>query len=213
MMDGMSQQIASVARWRRACESLGVANVESECAKLLRAWSSQGRRYHTLRHLESCLLELDDAWTCARSAAEVELALWFHDAIYRTHRNDNESRSADWAARFLTEHGAAADVVSNVRDFVMATAHAAVSLTGDAALVVDIDLSILGKSPEVYDEFERNVRKEYWWVPRARFAKARCAILRSFLDRPSIYHWPHFRERYEAAARINLARAIRTLQT
>jgi predicted metal-dependent HD superfamily phosphohydrolase len=208
----MSHQIASAARWQRACESVGITNGEHEFARLLRAWSSIGRRYHTTRHLEACLLELDEASSLARSAAEVELALWFHDAIYRTHRSDNESRSADWAARFLTEHGAAADVVVNVREFVMATAHAAVSLTGDAALVVDIDLSILGKPPAVYDEFERNVRKEYWWVPRARFAKARSGILRSFLDRPSVYHWPHFRERYEAAARVNLARAIQALQ-
>ena len=143
-----------------------------------------GRHYHTVRHLEVCLRELDDAPGLALSPAEVELALWFHDAIYRTHRNDNESRSAEWAARFLAEHGAAADVVSNVREFVMATAHAAVSLTGDAALVVDIDLSILGKPQAVYDEFERNVRREYWWVRKARFGKARCAILGSFLDRP-----------------------------
>ena len=209
----MPQPIASAARWDRACESLGISNGERERSRLLRAWSSLGRHYHTVRHLESCLLELDDASTLARSAAEVELALWFHDAIYRTHRNDNESRSADWAVRFLTEHGAAADVVSNIRDFVMATAHAAVTLNGDAALVVDIDLSILGKPPAVYDEFERNVRKEYWWVPRTRFANARCGILRSFLDRPSIYHWPHVRERYEASARVNLARAIHALQS
>lgn len=179
----------------------------------MRAWSSIGRRYHTLRHLESCLLELDEASSLARSVAEVELAIWFHDAIYRSRRTDNEARSADWAARFLADHGAAASVVANVREFVMATAHAAANLTGDAALVVDIDLSILGKSTAVYDEFERNVRKEYWWVPRKRFAQARAGILRSFLDRPSIYHWPQFRERYEAAARVNLARAIRALQT
>ena len=199
-------------RWQRACDAVGIANAGREHERLLRAWSSMGRHYHTVRHLEVCLLELDDASTLARSSAEVELALWFHDAIYRTHRNDNEARSADWAARFLTEHGAAADVVANVHAFVMATAHAAVELTGDAALVVDIDLSILGKPPAIYDEFERNVRKEYWWVSRSRFANARSGILRSFLDRPSIYHWPHFRERYEASARDNLARAIRALQ-
>src|SRR5688572_9505583 len=107
----MSHTVASAARWQRACESVGITNGEYECARLLRAWSSIGRRYHTTRHLEACLLELDEASSLARSAAEVEVALWFHDAIYRTHRSDNESRSADWAARFLTEHGAAADVV------------------------------------------------------------------------------------------------------
>jgi predicted metal-dependent HD superfamily phosphohydrolase len=200
-------------RWQHACEAVGIANAGSEHARLLRAWSSMGRHYHTVQHLTACLSELDGASMLAQSAAEVELALWFHDAIYRTHRNDNEARSAQWAARFLTEHGAAKEVVANVHDYVMATAHAAAELSGDAALVVDIDLSILGQPPAVYDEFERNVRREYWWVPKSRFAGARCGILRSFLDRPSLYHWRHFRDRYEAFARANLARAIAALQT
>jgi predicted metal-dependent HD superfamily phosphohydrolase len=155
---------------------------------------------------------LDGARDLAGSPAEVELALWFHDAVYRTYRKDNETRSAEWAARFLTGHGAAPGVVSNVRDYVMATAHAFTQLTGDAALVVDIDLSILGQQSAVYARFEQNVRREYWWVSKRRFTAARCAILRSFLERPFIYHGPRFRERYEAMARANLASAIRTLE-
>jgi predicted metal-dependent HD superfamily phosphohydrolase len=141
----------------------------------------------------------------------VELALWFHDAVYRTWRGDNERRSAQWAARFLAQHGARADVVSNVRDMVMATAHVADRLNGDAALVVDIDLSILGQPQPTYDQFERNVRREYWWVPRRRFVTARRGILQSFLERPSIYQSHRFIERYEAIARVNLERALRAL--
>jgi predicted metal-dependent HD superfamily phosphohydrolase len=204
--------IASFDRWRAVCQAIGIRNGDPEYARLLSAWTSFGRRYHTLEHLAACLLEFDRARSLAQWPADVEFALWFHDAIYRTYRKDNELRSAEWAARVLKEHDAAADAITNVRELVMATAHLAVTLNGDAALVVDIDLSILGTPPAVYDEFERNVRKEYWWVPRRGFARARCAILRSFLERPTIYHWPAFQERYEAAARANLERAIGTLQ-
>lgn len=206
-------EIASAARWQSACEAVGLREGGPEHARLLRAWSSRGRRYHTVQHLAACLLEFDGARDLARKPAEVELALWFHDAVYRTYRNDNEYESAEWAARFLAEHGAAAEVISNVRNLVLATAHASSELTGDAALVVDIDLSILGQPAAVYDEFERNVRKEYWWVPGGRFAKARCGILRSFLERLSIYHFARFREQYEATARVNLERAIRALES
>jgi len=184
-----------------------------EHARLLRAWSGSGRRYHTVQHLAACLLELDRTRELARKPAEVELALWFHDAIYRTYRNDNEYRSAEWAARLLAKHGAAEEVISNVRNLVLATAHASSELNGDAGLVVDIDLSILGQPPAVFDEFERNVRREYWWVPARRFARARSSILESFLQRPAIYHFPPFRERYEATARMNLERALRALES
>jgi predicted metal-dependent HD superfamily phosphohydrolase len=204
--------VATLTRWRSVCDAIGIRSSDRQYARLLAAWSSFGRHYHTVEHLEACLREFDRARDLAQRPAEVEFALWFHDAIYRTYRKDNERRSAEWAARILAEQGAAADVIANVRELVMVTEHSAVTLTGDAALVVDIDLSILGTSPAVYDEFERNVRKEYWWVPERRFAAARYAILRSFLDRPSIYHWPRFQQRYEAAARANLERAIRALQ-
>ena len=106
---------------------------------------------------------------------------------------------------------APADVAARVRTLIMATVHDAAALDGDRALVVDIDLSILGQPEAVYDEFERNVRREYWWVSRRRFVAGRMHILQSFLARPSIYHWPHFRERYERTARVNLQRALESL--
>jgi predicted metal-dependent HD superfamily phosphohydrolase len=201
----------SLERWRATCSELGLADCDRERAKILRSWKSWGRHYHTLDHLNACRAECEGARSLATRPAEVAMALWFHDAIYRTWRADNESRSAEWAARFLAEHGASAEVVSNVRQLVLVTAHAANELSGDAALVVDVDLSILGQPPAVYDTFERNVRKEYWWVAKRRFASARAAILKSFLARPTIYSWPSFRDRYEAQARWNLERAITAL--
>jgi predicted metal-dependent HD superfamily phosphohydrolase len=206
-----AKQVASAARWVSVCESMGITNGHEEHARLLRGWSSMGRHYHTVEHLAACLLEFDGARDLAQSPTEVELALWFHDAVYRTWRSDNESRSAEWAARFLVKHGANTHTVTNVRKLVMATAHVADRLTGDAALVVDVDLSILGQPQPMYDQFERNVRREYWWVPKRRFITARTGILRSFLERPSIYHGSRFCERYEAPARANLERAIRAL--
>jgi len=193
------------------CTSLGLVGSDSEFARVVRAWRSFGRRYHTLEHLGACLVEFDGARHLAQSPAQLELALWFHDAVYRTWRKDNELRSAEWAARFLRGSAADETVAMRVRELVLATAHVFTESGGDAALVVDVDLSILGKPREIYDEFERNIRREYWWVPQRRFVDARCAILRSFLARPCIYHWPHFRDQYEEVARANLERALRTL--
>ena len=201
----------SLERWQGACRGADAGEEEAEYRKVLRAWRSWGRHYHTLEHLAACLRELDATKHLARAPAEVELALWFHDAIYRTYRNDNEARSAAWAARFLIRQGAATDVAERVRDHVLATRHHGEPLQGDAALVVDIDLSILGQPPEIYDAFEYNIRKEYWWVRRSRYAAGRGRILESFLRRPAIYQWPRFRERYEATARRNLERAIAAL--
>jgi predicted metal-dependent HD superfamily phosphohydrolase len=122
------------------CSALKVRGGDREHRPLIRAWGEWGRHYHTLEHLEACLRELDLARDLAQRPAEVEMALWFHDAVYRTFRKDNEARSAEWAAQFLLNGGCEAASVTRVCDMVMATAHLGADLAGDAALTVDIDL-------------------------------------------------------------------------
>ena len=65
------------------------------------AYSEPHRHYHTTAHIDACLAELDLAGDLASDRGEVEVALWFHDAIYRSWRHDNEQRSADLAAETL----------------------------------------------------------------------------------------------------------------
>jgi predicted metal-dependent HD superfamily phosphohydrolase len=204
---------ATLERWQAACAACGFAGTPRGYGRLIRGWSSWGRRYHTLGHLEACLEEFDRARNLAVRPGEVELALWFHDAVYRTRAADNEARSAVLAAEIMSGARAQSAVIDRVTAAIMATRHQGNEPSGDAALVVDIDLSILGQPEDVYLEFESNVRREYWWVPRRKFAAGRCAILESFLKRPAIYRFDEFRTRYEAAARANLASAIAKLQS
>jgi len=200
----------SFERWCKACASIGVAPDESDYRRVRRGWRSVGRHYHTLSHLESCLREFDAARELALRPAEIELALWFHDAVYRSWRRDNESQSAALAVRTL--HAAAAEVVERIRQMILATAHRETGFTGDTALLLDVDLSILGAPPEIYGQFERAVRREYWWVPRARYVAGRGRILSSLLERPAIYQCDRFFERYERQARVNVAAALRQLE-
>jgi predicted metal-dependent HD superfamily phosphohydrolase len=197
-------------RWSRACIDLGLAPDESDYRRVRRSWSGMGRHYHTLTHLDACLRELDGARQLALRPAEVELALWFHDAIYRSWRSDNEQQSAALAVRVL--RAAPADSVDRIRQMVLATAHREEGFAGDTALVVDIDLSILGQSPDVYAQFERAIRREYWWVSRAKYVAGRSAILQKFLQRAAIYQHDHFYEKYEKPARVNLAAAVEQLK-
>lgn len=58
-----------------------------------------------------------------------------------------------------------------------------------------------------YADYETQTRQEYEHVPSFIFRHKRKAILRSFLERPSISSTSLFRERLEGAARTNLDRA------
>jgi predicted metal-dependent HD superfamily phosphohydrolase len=193
----------------RAWSGLGLAPpLDDLQAALVTAWSEPHRAYHTLQHLEECLALLASV---DPEAHAVEVALWFHDAIYDTHASDNEARSAEWAAREVAASGGDAALVARVTKLIDATRHNAVPVDDDDKLMVDIDLAILGSNETRFREYEGQVAREYAWVPREIYVRERKKILQSFLDREHIYATEMFRERFEANARRNLAWSIETL--
>lgn len=207
-------------RWQSLGAALGRGGAawDAEGARLLRSWGRWPRAYHDTTHLAACLRHLDTVQalqpTPLHDAPAVAMALWFHDAIYWPWSSRNEERSADWARRFLTTQQLPATWIAAVVQHILDTRHGPnTPTTGDAAWLVDIDLAILGQDTSIYQAFERNVRREYFFVRRARYVAGRGAVLQSFLDRPRIYATEWFRSRYEAAARRNLARALETLRS
>lgn len=193
--------------WQRAWAGIGAAGEGAALfARLKAAYAEPQRHYHTLQHLAECLAAFDAAHLQATHPHEVELALWFHDAVYDIKGHDNELRSADWARDALLDAGVAPASAQRVHDLVMATRHTAVPSDGDQQLLVDIDLSILGAERARFDEYEQQIRKEYAYVPGFLFRRKRREILKGFLDRPAIYSTPDFHAALEARARDNLRR-------
>ncbi|TWE01955.1 putative metal-dependent HD superfamily phosphohydrolase [Pseudomonas sp. AG1028] len=194
--------------WTRAWSGLGLQPDASLFEALMAAYAQPQRHYHCLQHLEECLALFEQVRDLAEHPEEVEIALWFHDAVYDVRGTTNERQSADWAVRALLSCEASQPTQNRVEQLVMATRHDAAPVDGDERLLVDIDLSILGAAPERFTEYDRQIRAEYSWVPEAVYSMKRKAVLSSFLARPSIYSTPYFRERLEAQARINLSAAI-----
>ena len=199
--------------WQDAWRAVGAIDAnDAPLQRLLDAYREPQRRYHTLQHLAECLAHLKPVRHLAKAAGEVELALWFHDAVYDVHGHDNEARSASWAKDELVAAGVAADAALRVHDLVMATQHAARPDTADATLLVDVDLSILGASAERFALYEAQIRAEYAWVDDATFRSRRHQVLTGFVARPTIYGTAHFQALLEAAARANLRCSIERLE-
>src|ERR1700682_6124326 len=66
-------------------------------AELAQTYQAPDRHYHDLRHIEALLRLARDHAEALSDRDAVEAAIWFHDAIYDTRRNDNEARSAEVA--------------------------------------------------------------------------------------------------------------------
>lgn len=202
----------TLERWRELMDAWSFPTNQATFDALRKAYSGKGRHYHSTEHVAACLRHLDDGSSRLESPREVEIAIWFHDAIYKPFASDNEEKSADWAASFLAEHGASREEVDRVHRLVRVTDHKTPTRTEDEAILVDIDLAILSADPPAYDLYEQDVRKEYRLVPGFLYRKKRAEILRSFLERPEIYPSGIFPEEAETQARQNLARAVAGLE-
>jgi predicted metal-dependent HD superfamily phosphohydrolase len=199
--------------WRRCFDDLGGSPPPPCVFEDLQArYCEPGRAYHTRQHLDECFAWFGQARSMMHAPGRIAFALFYHDAIYDTRAADNEARSAALACDVLSEYARANDGDADaVAALILATKHDAVPGGGDAQVLVDIDLSILGAAVPRFDEYERQVRREYHWVEAEAFRTGRARILRQFLDRPAIYNTAFFRARLEAAARDNLARSLRAL--
>jgi predicted metal-dependent HD superfamily phosphohydrolase len=200
--------------WKRCWEALVPNNIakgtdtgEALMNTLIAAYNEPQRKYHTEQHLRECLSLFNEHSQLAQEPAEIEMALWFHDAIYdvKATGSKNEDQSADWAEDELRKAGVAPERIARIKHHILATKHSALPKGADQQLLVDIDLTILGAPPERFAEYEQQIRQEYRHVPRLIFNWKRKQILKEFLTRSPIYATPELRERFEGQARENLA--------
>ncbi len=202
----------SATRWQALWQELGGTAPAGSFVELSAAYGAADRHYHGAEHITACLAHLDRWRSLATNAALVELALWTHDLIYDTHRQDNEAVSAERACQWLADAGLAAHAHA-LREMILATRHQQPPTDSDAALVVDIDLSILGSSAPVYAGYEAAVRQEYAWVPEPLFRAGRASLLRQLLAMPTLYHHAPLAEQWEEPARRNLQAALAALES
>lgn len=195
--------------WQRAWAAIGArGDGAAVFTQLLARYSEAHRHYHTLQHLTECLGHFEAAAVRVNRTGELEMALWFHDAVYELRALDNEQRSADWAQTALRSAGVPTAAAARVHALVLITRHDALPQLPDEQLLVDIDLSILGAPPERFAQYERQIRQEYSWVPEALFKSKRREILAMFLARQPMYNTIYFQNRLGAQARENLGGAL-----
>jgi predicted metal-dependent HD superfamily phosphohydrolase len=199
--------------WRRTWQGLGLPRADlSMSHTLLGRYAEPHRKYHTRQHLDACLKHFEAVRHTATHPHEIELALWFHDAVYDIPGAGNEAKSADWARDVLLAAGASNEVSARVHALVMATRHDTRPQTPDQEVLLDVDLAILGAPAALFDAYETQIRAEYASVPDDAFRRGRKRILEQFLARKRIFHTHHFSSRYEAQARANLCRSIEQLK-
>ncbi len=177
---------------------------------LVKKYSEKHRVYHNLSHINYLLeeakkIEFEDF-------DSVYFAIWFHDAIYEPKRSDNEIESAKLADKLLQELSFPENKITNIEKIILATQkHNAENLDADGKIFLDLDLSILGANPELYQKYSQAIRQEYSHVWNFLYRRGRKKILERFLLREVIFFSDEIRKNFEKQAQINLANEIKEL--
>ena len=177
------------------------------------SYAEPHRHYHSERHLEACLRQLEDIHNLdGRERQVLRWAILWHDAVYEAGLHDNEERSAPLAEEELLACGVAPADAAEVARLIRATAKHRTD-GGDrlGALLISIDLSILGTDPDAYRQYVENVRKEYAHVPDPLWQTGRAAVLERLLNADPIFPNAEFRSRLERQARHNMKNELRSL--
>lgn len=172
-----------------------------------------GRAYHGQRHIDLLLALHAEIRDHLHAPDAVQLAIWYHDAIYVPMSSQNEIESA---GLLRAEMAGLADpaLIETAAVLVLATRTHEVpqgiapALAADCAWFLDMDLSILGADAETFAWYDKAIRIEYAGVPEAEWRARRPRVLGSFLARERLYLTPYFHARLDAPARANLRAAI-----
>lgn len=178
---------------------------------LYQLYNAPERYYHNTSHIKKCLVELDACAHLVTDKNALELALFYHDAIYMPGSDSNEELSAELAARDCIDFKLPPEFTEKVEHLILMTTHDCIPDTDDGKYMIDIDLSILGAAPEEFDAYEQNIAGEYAFVDKQEYKKGRCRVLNNFLNRSFIYFSDYYRDKYEKQARANLVRSIKRL--
>ena len=202
---------------RQRFEGLWSRSIGDDAAEvfdeLVALYAEPHRAYHTAAHIVHCLRQFDLAADRMNEPDAVEMALWFHDAIYEIAAKDNELRSAELFAALAGGRGSEAFRAS-VHGLIMATTHLdPPPRTLDESFMLDIDLSSFGRPWEEFMDDSRAVRAELAHVSDAEFTSRQKKFLERLAARPVFCFTEFFRDRHESRARENIERLCARLET
>ena len=143
----------------------------------------------------------------------VQLAAWFHDAVYAIPAGQisNEEASARLALRELSRVGLEQEDLNQIARLVRLTeTHLPGPRDPEGELLCDADLAILASDPADYAAYVAAVREEYAQVPEEEFLAGRLTLLTELADR-EIFRTAKGRQ-LASAAQTNLAAEISALR-
>ncbi|WP_452227299.1 HD domain-containing protein [Lacinutrix cladophorae] len=196
-----------------ASNYMDVLTMNSYWKEIVINYSAKSRHYHDLNHLYNMFLQLEEIKKEIHDLDNLKFAIWYHDIIYKSSKNDNEEKSAIFAQKRLKNINFEDKRLEIVQKLIISTKKHELILTNnkDNAYLLDLDLSILGTDWKTYQIYIQNIRKEYKIYPGFMYKPGRKKVLHHFLERETLYFTDTFKNKHEEQARLNIEKEINLL--
>lgn len=179
------------------------------------------RHYHNINHINDCLSELYNyesnmTHLTYGDIVAITHAIWYHDIVYNPYASEgiNEAQSADLFSQYHRGKRIGQDMVNIIAGAIAKTAKHTLTqpnLFEITQVLLDIDLSGLGKPMHVFATNSTNIRQEYYNTTDMDVIKGRLAFFQKLNKRDSFYYTDFFKELYHATSKENVALEIEAL--
>lgn len=173
-------------------------------------YEHKSRSYHNFSHIHNMLIQLEEFGIEISDSQSLKFAIWYHDVIYKSTKKDNELKSAELAGNRLKTFYFEDKGMDTIQNLIISTKKHELILpdNNDNAILLDLDLSILGTDWETYEEYIQSIRKEYAIYPNFMYKKGRKKVLKHFLERETLFFTEQYKINFEKQARDNLKKEI-----
>lgn len=172
-------------------------------------YTSSSRHYHNLEHLEAMFKDLEKVVSHVENLDTLLFSIYYHDIIYKPTKNNNEHQSALLFKKRMSV--TSFQLVPECMDQIEATKDHKVSTDNDTNILLDLDLTILGKNPKDYRNYSEAIRKEYQMYPDFIYRKGRKKVLKHLLELNPIFKTDFFKAEYENQAKVNIEGELKEL--
>jgi predicted metal-dependent HD superfamily phosphohydrolase len=181
--------------------------IEKLWKEIVYHYTSPYRYYHNLHHIYHLLEQAEAFQDEINELDTMKFSIWYHDIIYDVCQKDNEEKSAQLALKRMLQLGINIELIKKSKQQILASKGHFLTESdkdNDTKFFLDFDLSILGSSPEEYEQYTRQIRNEYRIFPDSRYNNGRKTVLKYFLDSERIFKTDYYFTHYEKRARLNL---------
>jgi len=203
------QNKGNFSSFKKAWTKIGGTNSETVFELLIEQHQKPKRKYHNITHVSYMLQGFKNACSKIPYNETIEIAIWFHDAIYDPLKEDNEEQSAELAYNQCILNNIEEKIANNIKQLIMATKHGLIKPKNtEEKIIADLDLAVLGLDFQTFKKYGKAIKEEFTIINEKEYNKIQLKMLNDFLKQKELFHTEYFKNKYEKQARQNLKQAI-----